>query len=197
MRRAATLAVFFVATAVAPLRAGDLYEERRTSFSSEAPKISIERPDAEWLFVDIAVQERDARSAGADLRGFRNLIARIYHPPTRATVSVFAFKTGGARLDLAALEAHARQDVERLEGGKVLEQARGALGGREVVRTDYQAVAEGVRGAAPNEVYVYSRIDALEPETGHSVVIVFEAPRERAKRALAGWTKILRKLKLA
>jgi hypothetical protein len=196
---ALALGLALALVALAPIAgADDLYLDGRESFASESPKIEIVRPDADWKFVDIAIQRRDAERADpAAGRAFDDLVARLHHPPTRGTVSVYVFPTRGARLDLAALEASARADVARLKKGEVLEQSRGAIGGREAVRTDYTGVPEGARGVAAGTVFFFSRIDALSPETAHAVAIIFEVPRDRSKAALAGWRKVLKKLKLA
>jgi hypothetical protein len=203
--RAAIAALAFAALVAVALGArgvvaDDLYDEARESFQCDAPKVLLVRPDASWQFVRVDVQKSIAVAARPDAqRDFDGLIARLHHPPTRATVSVYAFPLQGAAPDLARLEAHALEDVKRRKDWRLAaEQARGAVGGREVVKTDYYAALETPQGGMPaGTIYYYSRIDAVDASGGHALVILFEAPRERLKAALSGWQKILKKLKLA
>lgn len=197
--RARAIALLFLLLGSGLALAGDdLYDEKREAFASDAPKIEVARPDAEWLFVNVPVQRQMAEAAHPGSGGeFANLIARLHHPPSKATLSIFAFK-GIAAAEPAKVEAQALEDVKRRKDWKLVEQTRGALGGRDVVRTDYYARVETAQGGATaGDVYFYSRIDAFEPEQSTALVIVFEAPKDRMKTAVAGWKKILKKLKLA
>jgi hypothetical protein len=192
----APLAVFAAGLALA---GDDLYDEKKDVFTSDVPKIEVVRPDAEWRFVNLDVQRQDEMARRPEAaRDFQNLVARLYHPATKAAVSIFAFKFEIAKPDMAKIAEAALEDVKKRKDWKLAEQTRGAIGGRDAVKTDYYASVETAQGGAlAGDVYFYSRIDAVEPDIGESLVIVFEVPKDRLKTALPGWKKILKKLKLA
>ena len=178
--------------------AADLFDEKQDAFTSAEPKIELTRPDAAWLFVHLDVQRQEAEAARpGSSKEFEGLIARLHCPGQKATISVFSFPLSNPPPDLDRLAAHAAQEARARKDGAIGGQSQVALGGRQVVMTDYSATIEQAAGGArAGETYVYSRIDCLEPESNRALVILFEVPKEKAKGAVGGWKKVLQKLKL-
>jgi hypothetical protein len=196
----AVLAGLLAAGAAATLAGDeDLFDAKRESFACEAPKVEIARPDPAWMFVRLDVQRQEAEAAtpGAS-RAFEGLIARLHCPGTKATISVYNFPLASPPPDLEHLAAHAAQEARARKDGAVGGQSEATVGGRQVVVTEFSATVEQTQGGArAGDTYLYSRIDATEPEFQRALVILFETPKASAGKAVPAWKKVLQKLKLA
>lgn len=206
---ACVVVALILAAVTAPVTAGgddDPYLEGRETVAIESPPLELTRPDADWVFIDVARQraiESRTRPAPDVDAEFRNLQARIHNAPLRALVSVHVIKIVGTPPDAARLEADLRADVGRRKGAQIVEAGRVNLAGAEGAKIDWVAAVDvplraGQReapGSGTSNVYYYSRLDCVRPEAGVIVTFFFETPKERHVKAKDGWLKLLKKVK--
>ena len=174
---------------------GDLYLDL-DSYEEPSGLVTLDRPNEDWSFVDLAEQRRRAAlempAARVD-EAFAGLIARLHLPAVHATVSIFTFDLA-AGCDLAACEAHVKKQVD-LRKGTLREAVRGKVGTADVVRVDFTQTLEGIHGQ-PDGVYFMSRIDCPRPDRKKLVVLILEVPEKEYKSIKREYAKILKSLKL-
>jgi hypothetical protein len=204
------VAVALAVTAGAIAGEGDAFLEGLENFRLREPALEIFRPDKEWTFIDVPAQRATAmkeRSPTEVERDFGTLHARIWHPDTRAVVSVHVFKTGITTApDLPRCEAELRADIGRRKGATLVEIGRLLIDGQAAVKVDWtKAVDAAERQAGSREVpdgagpvtYHYSRVDIPRPKSGATLAIFLEVHKDRYAKVKPGWQKLLKKLKLA
>lgn len=174
---------------------GALHLDQDT-FTTPSGVVEITRPDAGWVFFDLAVQRRMLAKdmSPQDLSAsFQSLVARLHHLEWNATFSVFVYEDP-AGTDLAARE---KQVIDSLvqSGVKLTGRGRGGLWGLTILKVDYLTKVKG-RGGQPDGVYFVSRIDC--PVTGKKklVVTVFEVLKADRKRVAKHYKTILKRLKV-
>ncbi|GIW72431.1 MAG: hypothetical protein KatS3mg102_1973 [Planctomycetota bacterium] len=162
-------------------------------FSSEEPPLVLERPNREWVFIDL---ERQRAALAAELPAdllqaqFRGLRARLHHPRTRATLSVYAHEgQQAAALEPEGLLERTLRAVRERPGVRVVEAAPLLLKGRPAAWVRFETEAAPVRGSgAPGGNYACVRVDCPLPDHRTLLILYFEVPA-------AGWPEVRRELR--
>jgi hypothetical protein len=187
---------------------GDISLPDAESVSVADPPLEVHRPDKEWVFLDIARQRAEAvktRPVFDVEKEFGPLRARLLHPSTKALVSLYAEPFSGAPPSAPDLVEKLKADVGRRPGAELLSCAATKVPGAEAAaQVEWAAKVEAPRpagerelpGAALSGVWYYRRVDVVHAKAQRTLDIFFEVPKERAKKALPGFQRIVAKLKL-
>ncbi len=167
------------------------------TFTSKSGLVTLTRPSAEWAFLDLDVQRREAALVlppGQLTRAFRGVVARVHHPGMRATLSVYVVRAR-PEPDLEALVTRAREAAAGASG-KVKALNRGKVSGLTGVQIDYVVTLEGVPGQPDGESWI-RRLECALPGRDQVVVFVFEVPVDNWRSAKREHKKLLKKARLS
>jgi hypothetical protein len=173
----------------------ELFLEVET-FTSADGLVTLTRPNAEWAFLDLEVQKREAGqvlSPGQFTRAFRDVVARAHHPGLRATLSVYVVRSR-PEPDLEALVTRAREAAAASSGTvKGLKKAR--VSGYPGVQVDYVVAMKGVPDQPDGNTWI-RRVECALAGRSQVVILVFEVPLESWKSVKGEHKAFLKKVKL-
>jgi hypothetical protein len=183
-----------LATARAQQPDAPLWNEDQEKLVSKEPPFAIQRPNKEWVFIDLArakkAEAARLNSPSQAEENYRTVKARLYHGGNSADLFVYVLDDPREGLDSGKV------GEEQLAGTKaVLKEAKVTAAGPTKL-SKRAAYAFEVEGKLGEKVLAVSKVVVYREEDKKVFVISLECPKEKAKAARKDLPKLLKGIQL-